>query len=89
MISIGWVVVMVVVVGVLCLTAVMMGAFLMFRGQKGGAVGFFKEPKGAVFSIPEADLDIPEVDLDIAGGEDRILKNTERFMSILGGKNAG
>jgi len=86
MISIGWVVILVVVVGVLCLTAVMMGAFLMFRGQKGGAVGFFKEPKGAVFSIPEADLDISEDTLNISEGEERILKNTERFMRTFGGK---
>jgi hypothetical protein len=80
MIGIGWVVVLVVLVGVLCLGAVMLGAFLMFRGkQQSGGGGFFKEPRGAVFSIPDADLDVAITD------EEQILSNTERFLKTLGG----
>ncbi len=80
MINIVWMFVAMVGAVILCLVSVLLGAFLMFRGQR--STGFWKEPKGAVFSIPDADSE--QADLTPGAAEERVLKNTERFMATLG-----
>ena len=75
-----------IVLGVWLLTilSAVVGAYLMFKGIKSvpGEKFLGGVPKGQVFSIPEVD-DIPE---SPEGEEKAVLKNTEKFLKILGGK---
>ena len=68
----------------LALVCVMVGAFVMFRGRRMPGEGFFKEPKGTVFTIPEAE-DAAAFPGEPGDQEKTILKNTERFLEKLGG----
>lgn len=60
--------------------SIMLGAYLMFKGKAGPGEGFIKQPKGAVFTIPEAGSapDYPEEDK-------KLLDRTEKFLSMLNG----
>lgn len=87
MINIIWIFIAMAVAVILCLASVLLGAFLMFRGQRTTGGGFFKEPKGAVFSIPDADLE--QAGLTPGAAEERIMENTEKFLKTLGGVKNG
>jgi len=85
-----WEVVIIIVVSViLSLACVLMGAFIMFRGRKTQGEGFFSEPKGDVFSIPEVEESIATPEggrMSSETEENRILANTERFLKTLAGE---
>jgi hypothetical protein len=69
----------------LAMACVLVGAFVMFRGRRMPGEGFFKEPKGAAFTIPEAE-DAAAFPKEPGAEEKSILRNTERFLEKLGGE---
>ena len=72
------------------LIAFIAGAWVMYRGKAtpGTGEGFLKDPKGAVFTVPDDRLvdEPPGYTGEPSDDEQNILKKTEKFMSILGGK---
>lgn len=72
-----------VILGALCIIA---GAWVSFRIRKvpGDGAGFVVDPKGDVFNIDKDDNELtyggPNQD------EEAILKNTNRFLKVLGGQ---
>jgi len=68
----------------LAMACVLVGAFVMFRGRRMPGEGFFKEPKGMVFTIPEGE-EARAFPSEPGDEEKTILKNTERFLEKLGG----
>jgi predicted glycoside hydrolase/deacetylase ChbG (UPF0249 family) len=63
----------------LILVSVLIGGFLVFRSKAAPGEGFFRAPKGQVFTIPEAEGAPEEVD-------QTVVKQTEKFLELLGGK---
>jgi hypothetical protein len=71
------------VIVVLALACVIVGGWLVFRSKAApGERLIGPAPKGTVFTIPDA-ASAP----DIVDGDEKMLKNTERFLSMLGGKS--
>lgn len=69
------------VIVVLALACVIVGGWLVFRSKAApGERLLGPTPKGTVFTIPDA-ASAP----DIVDGDEKMLKNTERFLSMLGG----
>ena len=71
-------------VATLVLGSVLIGGFIVFRCKSGPGERFIgREPKGAVFTIPDVAGEPDVVD----GAQDKkLMENTERFLSIFGGK---
>jgi len=63
----------------LVLISVLIGGFLVFRSKAAPGEGFLRAPKGQVFTIPDAEAAPDEVD-------STVIKQTERFLEMLGGK---
>ena len=74
-----------ILLAMLCFLA---GAYVMFRGRKAPGEGFFAQPKGEVFTIPEAETapDFPE---DLSKDERQILARTNKFLEKLKGEGNG
>jgi hypothetical protein len=66
----------------LAIIAFLVGAWVSFKANAPAGRGFFREPKGAVFTIPEAEgaADEPEE------SEQNILARTETFLRRFGGE---
>lgn len=72
-------------VAVLVLASVLLGGWLVFKSKAGPGEGFIIQPKGQVFTMPEA-ADAPDEPPDTRLMQDEVLKNSERFLnSFLGG----
>jgi hypothetical protein len=58
----------------------LLGSWLMFKGKSGPGEGFFREPKGDVFRIPDNTEDFP-------GGEQEktVIEKTKDFLSQFSG----
>ena len=72
------------VIVVLALVCVIVGGWLVFRSKAApGERLIGPAPKGTVFTIPDA-ASAPDI---VDGEQDKkLLENTERFLSMLGGK---
>ncbi len=68
----------------LVLLGVLVGGWLMFKGKAAQGEGFLRTPKGEVFSIP--DTDGPEFPSGPGKEEQNVMKRTEKFLEMLGGK---
>lgn len=78
---------MLILMGVMILLAIacfIVGAFVMFKGRKAPGEGFFSQPKGDVFAIPEA-ADAPDFPED----EKAILERTNKFLDRIKGAGNG
>ncbi len=71
---------------IIVLGSVFIGAWIMFKGtrQQGSGEGFLKEPKGAVFNIPDGSF--PAGPDEPSADEKNLAKQTNRFLEVLGGK---
>jgi hypothetical protein len=85
MMSIGKVLILIAAGVLLSLLSVMVGGFLVFRSKAAPGEGFLKEPKGDVFSITDG-LDNEEFPAGSSKEEQNVLKKTEKFLHVLGGK---
>jgi hypothetical protein len=66
------------------LLSTLLGAWMMFRGRTANLGDNFilRNPKGQVFTIPEA-----EGGEDFPDAEKNVLKKTEEFLKVLGGRS--
>jgi flagellar basal body-associated protein FliL len=73
------------VIVVLALACVIVGGWLVFKSKAAPGERFIgPAPKGTVFTIPDA-ANAPDI---VDGEQDKkLLENTERFLSMLGGKS--
>jgi flagellar basal body-associated protein FliL len=70
------------VIVVLALACVIVGGWLVFRSKAAPGERFIgPAPKGQVFTIPDV-ATAPDI---VDGQDEKMLKNTERFLSMLGG----
>lgn len=66
----------------LALACVVVGGWLVFKSKAAPGERFIgPAPKGTVFTIPDA-ASAPDI---VDGQDEKMLKNTERFLSMLGG----
>lgn len=80
-----WNVLILIAVGVsLALVSVIVGSWLTFKSKAAPGEGFFKEPKGDVFSITDG-LDNEEFPGGSGKEEQNALKKTADFLKIFGG----
>ena len=86
-----WQVLVLIGAGVLlAIICVLIGGWIVFKSRLAAPGDRFigPSPKGQVFTIPDAELaaDFPDGQGKPSKDEEAILKNTERFLNILGGK---
>ena len=65
---------------VLAIICFVIGGWLVFKSKASAGESLFRQPKGQVFTIPDADLAEDEP------GDKKLLERTEKFLSMIGGK---
>ena len=76
---------MIVIGAGLSLSALLLGAWLMFKAKAtpGSGEGFLKDPKGEIFTIPDESPPFPGSE-EPSADERNVLRKTESFLKALG-----